>query len=355
MRVKHCQVPGGKMLVLQLNGDFVTGLRVGLSFFAALLWASASCGSEKTQLSFAHAGSAGSLYELSAGEFVRRLNKALPENFTAAAYGDSKLGGDTAVLAKVKQGEITFGLPSTVMSSISETFGIFELPFLIRNRNQVRRISEAMLDPILQPEAKKHGFRILAVWENGFRQITNNVRPIRRPEDLRGLKLRVPEGLWRVKAFKALGAEPVPMAFHEVHKALQSGLIDGQENPLSQIHGAGFHEIQQFLTLSDHVYAPAYLVVSDEHFAKLPPDVRQAIEQTAKEMQGWIYSTAIRIESELIDVLGERMQSNQVDVRAFVEASRPLYGEFVRTVPGGAKLVNLVNELADSAAGVPAQ
>ena len=332
-------------------------LRVVLSFFATLLWANASYGAETTQLNFAHNGGPGSLYELSAGEFVRRLTEALPENVVVVAHGESKLGDDTAVLAKVKQGEITFGLPSTVMSSISETFGIFELPFLIRDRDQVRRISETMLGPILQPEAKKKGFRILAVWENGFRQITNNVRPIRRPEDLRGLKLRIPKGLWREKAFRILGAEPVPMGLHEVHKALQSGMIDGQENPLSQIHGAKFHEVQQYLTLSDHLYTPAYLIVSEEHFAKLPPDVQRVIERTAKEMQGWIYATAIRIESELIDKLGERMQSNQVDVRAFVEASRPLYGEFVRTVPGGAKLVNLVNELAESAAAsaVPAQ
>ena len=345
------------MLNLQSIGDFVMGPRIALSFLVTILWASASWGAETTQLSFAHNGGPGSLYERSADEFVRRLQEALPAHFTVVAHGDSKLGDDTAVLAKVRQGEITFGLPSTVMSSMSETFGIFELPFLIRDRDQVRRISETMLGPILQPEAKKHGFHILAVWENGFRQITNNVRPIRRPEDLRGLKLRVPKGLWWEKAFRILGAEPVPMALHEVHKGLQSGLVDGQENPLAQIHGAKFQEVQQYLTLSDHLYTPAYLIVSDEHFAKLPRDVQQVIERTAKEMQGWIYATAIRMESDLIDKLGERMQSNQVDLKAFVEASRPLYGEFVRTVPGGAKLVNLVNELAESASAsaVPAQ
>ena len=332
-------------------------LRIAIGFFVALLWANVSCAAEITQLNFAHNGGPGSLYELSANEFVRRLKIALPQNYVVVSHGDSKLGDDTAVLAKIKQGEVTFGLPSTVMSSMSETFGIFELPFLIRDRDQVRRISDTMLGPILQPEANKNGFRILAVWENGFRQITNNVRPIRRPEDLRGLKLRVPKGLWREKAFRTLGAEPVPMALHEVHKALQAGLIEGQENPLSQIHGAKFHEVQQYLTLSDHLYTPAYLIVSNEHFAKLPPNVQQVIDRTAKEMQSWIYATAIRIESELIDKLGERMQSNQVNRRAFVDASRPLYGEFVRTVPGGAKLVNLVNELAESSAAsaVPAQ
>jgi tripartite ATP-independent transporter DctP family solute receptor len=273
------------------------------------------------------------------------------------AVGDSKLGDDTTVIEKIKQGEITFGLPSTVMSSVSEVFGIFELPFLIRDRSQVRRISETMLDPVLQPEAKKHGLRILAIWENGFRQITNNVRPIRRPEDLRGLRLRVPKGVWREKAFRQLGAEPVPMPLHEVYNALKSGVVDGEENPLTQIYGSKFHEVQQFLTFSDHVYTPAYVIVSDEHFAKLPRDVQAVIERTAQDMQAWNYAVAVRMESELLDRFGERMKSNQVDVKAFVEASRPLYGEFVRTVPGGMKLVNLVNELADTAqAGtVPAQ
>jgi TRAP-type transport system periplasmic protein len=177
-----------------LIGDFVSELRIVIGFFAALLWANVSCAAEMTQLNFAHNGGPGSLYELSANEFVRRLKQALPPDYVATAFGDSKLGDDTAVLAKIKQGEITFGLPSTAMSSMSETFGIFELPFLIRDRDQVRRISDAMLGPILQPEVNKHGYRILAVWENGFRQITNNVRPIRRPQDLRGLKLRVPKG-----------------------------------------------------------------------------------------------------------------------------------------------------------------
>ena len=330
-------------------------LRFILACAAALLLVS-PCGAQQMQLKLAHNGGPGSLYDVSANEFVRRLTLVLPEHITVVAHGESSLGDDTAVLAKIKQGEITFGLPSTVMSSMSETFGIFELPFLIRDRDQVQRISEAMLGPVLQPEAGKNGFRILAIWENGFRQITNNVRPIVRPQDLSGLKIRVPKGVWREKAFRMLGAEPVPMALHEVHRALQAGLIDGQENPLSQIHGSKFHEVQQYLTLSDHVYTPAYLIVSQEHFAKLPPEVQRTIERTARDMQSWIYATAIRIESELLDRMSERMQSNQVDVRAFVEASRPLYGEFVRTVPGGAKLVNLVNELADSAvASAPAQ
>ncbi len=306
------------------------------------------CEAGTTQLIFSHSGGPGSLYDVTAKEFARRLDAALPPDFAIAIQGGgTQLGDPLQVLEKLKRGEVTFGIASTAITTMSEMFGIFDLPFLIRNREQVRRISEVMLEPILQPEVHKYGFRILAIWENGFRHITNNVRPIRRPEDLKGLKMRVPEGAWRQKVFQVLGAEPVTMSLREVYDGLKSGTIDGQENPLAQIKGGRFNEVQRFLTLSDHIYTPAYVLVSVEHFAKLPLDVQRAIEKTAVEMQDWVYATAVKMESDLIDQLGERMETNQVDSKAFIEASRPLYRDFVQTVPGGARLVGIVQELAD--------
>ena len=327
----------------------MTKIRFALAAIASLICCVPCSAAEPVRLIFAHSGGPTSLYDLSAREFARRLDKALPPNTVSIVIeGDSRLGDGVAVIERIKNGEVAFGLPSTVMSSLSETFGVFELPFLIRDREQVRRIGAAMLEPVLQPEVHKHGLRILAVWENGFRQITNNVRPIRRPEDLKGLKLRVPPGAWREKVFRAFGAEPVPMALRDVYGALQAGKIDGQENPLAQIKGARLQEVQRFLTLSDHAYTPSYLVVSEEHFAKLPVEVQRTIERTAVEMQPWVYEVAVKMESELLDQLGEQMQANQVDSKAFIDASRPLYLEFIRTVPGGAKLVGLVQELSDA-------
>ena len=100
---------------------------------------------------------------------------------------------------------------------------------------------------------------MLAVWENGYRHITNNKRPIKVPDDLKGIKLRVPEGKWRVKMFQAYGANPSPMKFSELFTALQTGVMDGEENPLTQIYSAKLQEVQKYLSLSGHVYTPAYL------------------------------------------------------------------------------------------------
>lgn len=304
---------------------------------------------ETKELFLAHLGTPGSIYDISVNEFARRANAKLPADYRVVPAGNSRFGGDVAVLEKLKTGEVAFGLPSSAMSSISTKFNVFELPFLIRNREQVRKLGNTLLEPVFQPEAKKAGFRILALWENGFRQITNNKRPINRPEDMKGLRIRVPStGSWRDKVFRALGADPVAVDFGNVYEGLRAGTIDGQENPLSLISATEFHKVQRYLSLSDHLYTPAYLIVSEQQFAKLPPGVQEILSQTAQDLRSWIFDRAIKLESDLVDQMGEHMQINQIDLHAFRRASRPIYGEFARTVPGGAKLIETINELAQN-------
>ncbi len=335
-----------EMQNLPFMRDIAPKAAIFLSICAALTFTSAQRSStyaDTIQLFLAHNGGPGSLYQASADEFAKRANAKLPESYRVVAVGESGLGDDLTVLEKLKTGEVAMGLPSTVMSGVSDKFGIFELPFLIRERAQIQRVSNTLLDQYLQPEARSKGFRILGLWENGFRHITNNVRPIRKPDDLRGLKIRVPSGgPWREKLFRSLGAEPVPTPFPEVYPALQNNVIDGQENPLQQIKGAKFTEVQRYLTYSEHIYTPAYLLVGDAAFARLPFAVQEVLAITAAQMQQWVYDTAMRIESGLIDDFEEVIASNQLDIKAFEAATRPLYGEFIRTVEGGAKMVTIV-------------
>lgn len=319
---------------------------VALTFEILLIPASKA----QTELVFAHVGGRGSLFEASANEFAKRVNEKLPSGFRVVVYGQSQRGDDMEVLGKIRRGEVTFGLPSTVMSTVSPKFGIFELPFLIRSREHVRRVCDVLLETVLQPEVSSQGYRILAIWENGFRQITNNLRPINKPADLAFVKLRVPKGVWRVKAFKALGANPIPMALNDTYEALNSGEVDGQENPLAQIHGSKFQEVQKYLTLSDHIYSPAYLVTSEQHFRQLPLEVQKILASTADEMRDWVYGTAVRIENALIDELSVTMITNQLDTEAFRTASRPFYQEFANSFPGGVDLLEQVNALAENSA-----
>src|SRR4029078_7868186 len=124
------------------------------------------------------------------------------------------------------------------------------------------------------------GLKVLAVWENGYRHVTNSKRPINTPPDLQGIKLSVPEGKGRAKMFQAYGANPSPMKFSEVFTALQTGVMDGQENPFTQIYSAKFQEVQKYLSLTGHVYPPAYVVVGAKKFASLPADVQKILSDT---------------------------------------------------------------------------
>ncbi len=156
------------------------------------------------------------------------------------------------------------------MSSAVEAFGMFEMPYLVKNREHMKKIEAAVVWPSLAPLADAKGYKVLAVWENGFRNITTNTKPIVTPADLAGMKLRVPQGKWRVKMFQTYGANPSPMALSEVFVALQTGVMDGQENPLTQIYSSKFQEVQKYLSMTGHVYTPAYLVSGKTKFASLP-------------------------------------------------------------------------------------
>jgi tripartite ATP-independent transporter DctP family solute receptor len=303
--------------------------------------------SEPTELRFGHIGGPGSLFEATAQEFARRANERLEGRVHITVYGSSALGDDTVMMEKIKSGAITFSLPAAVMESVDEVFGIFDMPFLIRSRAHMSRIRAAIFANTLQPAVKAKGFRLLALWEIGFRQITNNVRPVRYPEDLRGLRIRVPKGLWRARMFEAYGAIPVLLSFDKIVGELKKHSIDGQENALSQFYPAGIHEQQKYLTLSYHIYAPAFLVVSDEHFSKLPPDVQDTLTKIAVDLEDWAHKEGERLDNEMIAKLSGKMEINQIDLMEFYHgAAIGIYQEYAASVPHGAELIAQIEALA---------
>ena len=293
------------------------------------------------EIKFGHVGEPGSLFAASAEEFARRANARLGDKAKVVVYGSSQLGGDKELLQKLKLGTVDMALPSTVMSSESDLFGVFEMPYLVKDRAHMGRIEKDVFWSKLAPEAEKKGLKVVAVWENGYRHITNNRRPINTPEDLKGIKLRVPEGKWRVKMFQTYGANPSPMKFSEVFTALQTGVMDGQENPFTQIYSAKFQEVQKFLSLTGHVYTPAYVTVGARKWASLPEDVRKILEDTARETQAFVYEKAARDDEELLGkIKAAGVAVNTPNKDAFVAASKPVYEEFAREVAGSKDVID---------------
>ena len=312
---------------------------------AALFCASAllvvSPASAQVEIKLGHVGEPGSLFQVSADEFAKRANAKLAGKAKVVVFGSSQLGSDKEMIQKLKLGTLDMALPSTVMSSEVDLFGVFEMPYLVRDRAHMGRIEKELFWPKLAPEADKKGLLVLAVWENGYRHITNSKRPIKVPADLKGIKLRVPEGKWRLKMFQAYGANPSPMKFSELFTALQTGVMDGEENPFTQIYSAKLQEVQKYLSLSGHVYTPAYLIVGKSHWNSLPADVRKVLEDTAKETQAFVYDYASKDDTALLAKLKQSgMQVNDVDQDAFVAASKPIYEEFSKEVPGANEVID---------------
>ena len=303
---------------------------------------------EKIVLKFGHVGKPGSLFAASVDEFAKRANAKLGDKAEVQVFGSSQLGKDKELLQKLKLGQITFSLPSSVMSSVADEFGVFEMPYIIKDRGHMKKVQGAIGESVLQKAANAKGYHILAYWENGFRNITNNTRPVNKPEDLAGIKLRTPKGAWRVKMFKLYGANPTPMAFSEVFTALKTGVIDGQENPYAQIWSAKFQEVQKYLSVTGHVYTPAYVLVSKSNFEKLPADVQKTLAEVAQETQGYVYDLAAQLETDLLEKLkAGGITVNTADKDAFIKASKPIYDEFASSVSGGADLVKTVQGLAN--------
>ncbi|MGR3543525.1 MAG: TRAP transporter substrate-binding protein [Paracoccus sp. (in: a-proteobacteria)] len=288
-----------------------------------------------------------SLQGRSAAKFAEDLQARLGDADKVEFYADGQLGDEKELVQKLRLGTVQFTLVSSIMTNFLPEFALFDMPFLVRDRAHLRAIDAQIIQPDLAPKLDEKGLHLISTWENGFRQITNNMRPINTPEDLAGLKIRTPSSEWRVAMFKEWGANPTPMAFSEVFVALQTGTMDGQENPLTNIVGANFQEVQKYLSLTDHVYSPTYLTSGAETWAGLPDDVKTAVSEIAAEVQDWSLAEGEKADGTLVEkVKAAGVEVNDADKAAFVAASQPIYDAFAQQVPGGADLVSKAQALA---------
>ncbi len=296
---------------------------------------------------FAISAKPGSTQYVTAEEFTSRANEALGDKAKVVFYGSAQLGKDKDLMQKLKLGTVHLAMPSSVMSSIAAEAGLFDMPFLVKDRAHLNRIEHKVFWPQIAPAIEAKGYKVIGFWENGIRHISNNVKPINTPADLKGVKIRTPKSTWRVKMFSEWGANPTPMSFSEVFVALQTGVIDGQENPLTNISAAKLNEVQKFLSITGHVYTPSYLTTGAKQWAKLPADVREILERTAVEVQGWMYATGTKDDVALSGKLAKDMEVNVADRAAFVEASKPIYAEFAKEVATGKAMIDAALQLAD--------
>jgi TRAP-type transport system periplasmic protein len=215
--------------------------------------------------------------------FADEIAKRTNGRYRIDQYPDSALGGEVEMLKAVQLGTVDMAfITGAPLPNFLADIGVFNIPFLFRDLHHAHAVLDGPIGQSYLAKFRNKDLVALAWGENGMRHLTNSRREIRTPEDLRGLKLRVPQSDVMLAGFKALGADVKPLAFPQLYGALQSGEFDGQENPIATIQSSKFYQVQKYLTLSGHVYDPAILFMSVDGFDDLSAEDKKAFVEAAK-------------------------------------------------------------------------
>ena len=245
-------------------------------------------------------------------------------------FPNEMLGSDKQMLEQVRMGALDIHIaPQGVVSAYTPKMAAIGLPFLLQNYKQVAAVCDGKIGDQIGADLAKNGMVLLHFWDNGFRNITNNVHPINTPEDLKGLKIRTPEDEMTLAIFKALGANPAPLPFSELYMALQQKVFDGQENPSTNIFHSKFFEVQKYLSLTGHKYETSPFMVSAITWKKLSDKEQKILKEGAIKFgikNRAVFKAQDEKYNKELSNLG--MSTNQANVSAFKKASQPVYKEY---------------------------
>lgn len=292
--------------------------------------------------------------DLGSAEFERIVEEKAAElgyEVDVQLFPSAQLGSETEMVKQLQMGTLDM-CPTTTgpLGLFKSDFLVFDLPYLFLNYDQADAVLDGEIGTEMLSALEDQNIIGLAWWENGFRELTNNKRPITKPEDLNGIKLRTMENDVHIDFFSAMGASPTPLGFGEIYTSLQSGVVDGQENPLSIIAVNKFYEVQPYTTISDHVYSPVPVLYSKSSFEKLPEDLQELVRETAYEVRIYEREAGRETEQEYIDEIAEKSEIytlSEEEKMAFKEIALETYSKFEDTI--GKELIDRVMEAVDAA------
>ena len=270
-------------------------------------------------------------YGVAIDAFAREVETRTGGRYKVQTFYAGALGAERESVEGVQLGTLDLTLTSTgPLPNFVPAVAILDIPFLFRDTAHARAVLDGPIgqEMLLQFPAK--GMVGLAWAENGFRQMTNNRRPINTPEDLKGLKMRTMENPIHIEAYRQLGIQPTPMAFTEVFTALQQGTVDGQENPLTVIQSAKLDQVQKNLSLTGHVFSPAIILMNKVQWDKLSAADQDAFLAAAREA---VKVNRARVDADEKKAVAELRAKGMivvenVDKAKFQAALAPVYVDF---------------------------
>ncbi len=259
-------------------------------------------------------------------EFKDRVEAEIPSMDVQIFMGNT-LGSEEDVLQGLGFGTHHASLSASAVVQINPRTAVFDLPYLFENRDQVMEFAASPAFDLIAEGFEGRGMVLAALWDNGFRVITNKVRPIVTPEDMRGLRIRTPTSRQRVAMFNSLGANATPLSFGEVYSGLDQGVIDGQENPAQIAASARFYEVQNYLSLSNHVYLPTFMLFGQPWLNAQTPEVQETLLRIAAETAPWTFAWGDETDARILEELADKIEINEIDFEAFQAAALPLYDD----------------------------
>ncbi|WP_018388899.1 TRAP transporter substrate-binding protein [Ancylobacter sp. FA202] len=232
-------------------------------------------------LKLGHIQSEQDLWHLGAQKFKEELEKRSNGAITLTIYPNSTLGGDRDLVEGMQMGTVDFGLIAGVLGNFAPSIQLLELPYLFKSQDEFNKVVKGKIgEEIAGKVVETANVRILDWWERGSRQVTAN-KPINGIDDLKGLKIRVPEIPAMVTTWRAIGANPTPMAWSEVYTGLEQGVISAQENPIPFIFGGRINEVQSNLSFTNHKYEYVTLSISEMRWKQLTPEQQKIVVEAA--------------------------------------------------------------------------
>ncbi|SMN10662.1 TRAP-type C4-dicarboxylate transport system, periplasmic component [uncultured Candidatus Thioglobus sp.] len=309
---------------------------LGMAFFASQN-VLANCDTGEMVLKFSHVTNATKHPKgIAANLFAQRVNKEMNGKVCMQIFPNSTLYNDNKVLEALLNGDVHFAAPSlSKFEKFTKKFRIFDLPFLFEDIKALERFQKSRQGQKLLDSMTKKGLKGLVYWHNGMKQLSAN-RPLIKPEDAKGLKFRVQSSDVLIAQFRQLKASPQKMAFKEVYGALQTGVVDGQENTWSNIYGKKFFEVQDGITESNHGVLDYLVVTSTKWWQGLDADIRNQLAAILQEVTALRNSESILVNRQNRDRIiaaGSTIRLlNNAQRQAWVDALKPVWQKFEKNV-----------------------
>ncbi|TNF20503.1 MAG: DctP family TRAP transporter solute-binding subunit [Rhodobacteraceae bacterium] len=328
-----------------------TAAALALSVTAAT-GAMAACDAGEIVIKFAHVTNTDKHPKgIAASLLQQRVNDEMNGKACMEVYPNSTLYNDDQVLEAMLNGDVQLAAPSlSKFERFTKQYRIFDLPFMFKDINAVDAFQQSETGQAMLESMTRRGLLGLSFWHNGMKQMSAN-KPLLVPSDAKGLKFRVQSSDVLVAQMQAMGASPQPMAFSEVYGALQTGVVDGQENTWSNIYGQKFFEVQDGITQTDHGIIDYLLVTSVDFWDSLDDETRDQLKTIIDEVTTARNSESTKVNEEakqaIIDAGGVVRELNAEQRQAWVDAMKPVWEQFVGDVGqeniDAAQKINMMN------------